>query len=591
MDQAGSRVAGVDAGDTPRPRRWPVVAVAVVVFGWLALAGVTLLLAQRDIRQGLQATDAVRENVDASAVLSGELLPDLRRARSRFDRAHARVSGPLVAPLRVLPVAGRQLRSVSALSGAATQVTDVAIRGVTEAQPLLEDPGASKADRASSMRSLGLIADRANTDLAGLRFGPREALLPPLARARNRFTDQVGELRVALGKAAVGAGALADILAGPRRYLLFAANNAEMRAGSGMFLSAGELESSERALELKDVRTVTEIPVPAGAVPLTGDLADRWGWLGPNVEWRNLMASPRFDAAAPLAADMWVAAGNAPVDGVIALDPVALRGMLAATGPIDLDGRRVDADNVEEELLNAQYHRFPDAEETSERREELGRIARAVFASLNGESWSLSRLATGLARAGSGRHLVLWSRQPAEQKAWKALGIDGALAPDSLLLSVLNRGGNKLDYFLHVAADLKVAAEGNDTEVTVTMRFENRVPLGEPRNVAGPARGSGVGEGVYLGIVTLDVPGATLTGRFDGIDELVVAGADGPCRVMGFALTLERGAQRSVVARFRLPGRTGSLRVEPSARRPEVRWTAGSASWTDGGVRTVTWSG
>jgi hypothetical protein len=183
----------------------------------------------------------------------------------------------------------------------------------------------------------------------------------------------------------------------------------------------------------------------------------------------------------------------------------------------------------------------------------------------------------------------MWSRQPEEERAWSRLGVDGALAPNSLLVSVLNRGGNKLDYFLHVSAALTVAAVKDETEVTVRLELDNRVPTGEPTIVAGPAEGSGVGEGVYLGIVTVNVPAGTRTGGFDGVDQLVVAGSDGPTRVMGFAFSLERGGHRSIVARFRLPGRSGTMRVEPSARYPSIVWQSGAVHWSDTSARVVTW--
>jgi hypothetical protein len=569
---------------------WRPGALLLLPLLWLVVAGVALLLAHREVDRGADAVDRARRGADAGAIVDGRLVPQLRVAQGRFDRAHRWVSGALLAPARLLPVAGRQLRSVSALSAAAAGVTRVAIDGMTDARPILAEPGGNTAARASSTRRLGQLADQAQAKLGRLHLGPRHGLLPPLAHARNRLADQLAELRANLARAVTGAGAVADILTGPRRYLLVAANNAEMRSGSGMFLSAGELESGPEGLRLNDVRSVTQIPVPAGAVPVTGDLADRWGWLSPNVDWRNLMASPRFDASAPLAAQMWVASGHRPVDGVIAVDPVALRGILAATGPVEVEGRRIGEGNVEEELLHAQYLRFPSEDEKPERREQLGNIAGGAFAALDAGKWSLPKLAAGLATAAAGRHLLMWSADGREQAAWSTLAVDGSLSPDSLLVSILNRGGNKLDPFLPVRAEVTATASGDETDVAVTVHVANHVPEGEPRYVAGPERNSGVGEGVYLGILTVDMPGAARNARFDGVDSLAVAGPDGPCTVMGFQFTLPRGGERTFVARFSLPGRAGSVRVEASGRVPAIHWTSGRASWADGSPRVLTWA-
>ena len=561
-----------------------------MLLGWLLFAGFALLSAHREIRRGLSAVEAARDEADASALVEGRLVPALQAARSDFASAHSRVGAPLLLPARVFPVAGRQLRSVHALSGAATTVADVAIAGMTDAKSVLDQPGWTKSARATNARRLGELAGVADTRLSTIDLGPRVGLLRPLARARNRLGDQVAELRGVLVTGARGGSAVADLLEGPRRYLVIAANNAEMRAGSGMWLSAGELETGPEGIRLGTMRSVTDIPVPVGAVPLNGDLAGRWGWLEPNVEWRNLMTSPRFDVAAPLAAEMWVAAGNRPVDGVMVLDPIALKGLLRATGPVQVEGRRFDSNNIEEELLHAQYLRFPAHEDKPERREGLGKIAGAVFSALDTGSWRLPDLAGGLADAASGRHLLMWAADGSEQSAWQALGVDGALRPESLLVAVQNRGGNKLDRFMHVAADVSVGSVGDESEVTVTVNLQNKAPVGEPPYVVGPHPLSGVADGVYVGILTVSFPGGASGGRFDGVDTLAVVGADGPSQVMGFRFELPRGGERTVVARFRLPPRSTVLRVEPSARVPPIAWRSGPASWRDFSTRILSWS-
>ena len=561
-----------------------------MALAWIVAAGVALFSANREIRSGLRAVDAARNTADASAIVEGRLLPELRTARSHFATAHGRVTGLLLAPARMLPFVGRQLGSAIALSAAATKVADVGIAGMNDAQPILAEPGENHAARAASARRLGLLAGRARTELSGIRLGPRVGLLGPLGNARNRLADQVAELQDALGKGAVGGAAVADLLEGPRRYLVFAANNAEMRAGSGMFLSAGELETGPQGLHLSPMRSVTEIPVPAGAVPLTGDLADRWGWLEPNQEWRNLMSSPRFDANAALAAQMWVAAGNQPVDGVMVLDPVGLGGLLRGTGPVEVEGRTYTQDNIEDELLHHQYLRFPALEDRPERREGLGTIARAIFTALDAGEWSLAELAAGLADVSSGRHVLMWASDPSQQAAWEALGVDGALHADSLLLSVQNRGGNKLDRFLQVEADVTVSSVENETEVTVNVRVTNQAPTGEPHYVVGPHPLSGVGEGVYVGLLTLNVPAGAHDGRFEGVEQLAVQGNDGPCRVLGFQFDLPRGGQRTIVARFRLPVTAGAMRVEPSARVPATTWRSGSTTWRDTSANILSWA-
>jgi hypothetical protein len=184
----------------------------------------------------------------------------------------------------------------------------------------------------------------------------------------------------------------------------------------------------------------------------------------------------------------------------------------------------------------------------------------------------------------------MWASAAPEQSAWQALGVDGSLAPDSLMLSVLNRGGNKLDRFLKVDAHLSLAAVEGETEVTLSVRLENRTPSGEPSYVAGPHPRSGIAEGAYLGIITVNLPEAAHGARFDDVDQLAVQGGDGPTQVLGFQFELPRGGQKTVVAHFRLPPTARQMRIEPSARVPATRWEGGSTGWQDTSEKILRWS-
>src|SRR3954447_22605803 len=162
------------------------------------------------------------------------------------------------------------------------------------------------------------------------------------------------------------------------------------------------------------------------------------------------MTSPRMPASAPTALAMWRAAGRDPVDGVIVVDPVGLAAVLRATGPVEVNGERVAADDLVPLLLNGQYQSYGRSlGEQADRRELLGTIAKSAFRALDAGDWTPTTLARELATAVAGRHLLAWGADAVEQRGWVAAGLDGDLRTDSLLLSVLNRGTNKLDWFLH----------------------------------------------------------------------------------------------------------------------------------------------
>jgi hypothetical protein len=184
---------------------------------------------------------------------------------------------------------------------------------------------------------------------------------------------------------------------------------------------------------------------------------------------------------------------------------------------------------------------------------------------------------------GRGRHILAWSHDPIEQAAWKAAGIDGALRPNSIAVSLLNVGANKLDQFLHVDATLHVyeTLDGGH-EVRIGLRIRNDAPLGLPGYVGGPDPTTDLAEGEYRGILAVNVPGAASPPQTDAPEGLAVHGTDGPTKVLGTGfLRIARGAVRTVTVTFRLPAGVSSVLVESSARVPPITWHRGSKTWRD----------
>lgn len=577
-----------------RRLRW-ALAVVVVLGVWGVVVAVSLMRARTDVEAGLASVRRAEKLTSPAELIEGAALPFLRDADSSFGKAHDRLRSPLLAPLKVVPVVGRQLRSATAMAGAASDVSDIGADAVTEAQRALKQPHGTGLERIALLRELGRLATDADRRLGRVDLGPSRALFAPLADKRAEVADRLDDVRRALQDGGTVATGLADLLTGPRRYLVLAANNAEMRAGSGMFLSVGEMRFEGGNFSLTDFRPTGELTLPPASAPPVddADFAARWGWLNPNSEWRNLAASPRFAASASLAARMWAATpGGGPVDGVLALDPVAFRGLLGATAPVTVGSRSITADNVVSYLLHDQYVDLPppgprfDAVQAA-RREQLGSIAKSALGAITGGRFEVTKLATGLSNATSGRHLLMWASRPEEQRVWERAGVAGAVTEDSLLLAVLNRGGNKLDQFLDVESRLAFTAQGNGTDAVMTVSLRNTTPPGQPIYVEGPHPASGVGAGDYVGLLSVTLPVSAFDVSVDGFAEVAAAGVDGPSRVVAVPVSVPRGANQTLTVRFRLSGRGGTLRVEPSARFPAERWVVPGQSWNDGRRHTV----
>ncbi len=576
----------------PRSRRrrltfWGVGSVLVL---WALATAVVLALGLRDASHAMAQVTQAKDNLSAADLVSGGPGPELTAAGAGFARAKSLLDSPLMAPIDVLPVLGRQLRSVQDLAGAAAQVSDIGAKAVSEAKAVLNQPHHLGPDRITALRRLALLGTWTNAALAKIDTGPSEALIGPVASKRADFLRQLDQARARLAHASAVATAVAGVLQGPQNYLVLMGNNAEMRAGSGAFLEAGVLSTSDGELHLSDVRPTAEIPAAAGAVPVTGDLETNWGWLLPGVDWRNIGLTPQFDVNGPLAARMWQSVTGQHVDGVMAVDVDTLQQFLQVTGPVTLpDGTTLNASDVVQYLVHDQYVGLSDAESSQVREDRLGALATASLDALNTESLDLKSLATAMTTATGGRHLLMWSADGSVEKAWEAGGVAGRLSPESAMVAVINRGGNKLDQYLSVAADLSLTPTAGGTEGSLTVDLRNQTPPGQSQFIAGPYPGLGTAYGEYVGVLALNLPPQASDLQVRGGAPLDARGAEGPDWLLATPVDVKDGSSEQIVVTFRLPAGPGSMTVVPSARLAPVSWRYRGSVFSDAAPFTLSW--
>jgi hypothetical protein len=571
-----------------------VLGVLAILAVWGAFVALTLVRARSDTRAGIDALEHVQRQLSPGELLRGKGVDQLRVAGSEFRRARDRVRSRFLLPMRILPVVGRQVESIDTLTGSAARVVDIGIDAVDGARAAVDAGRPVGAERVTLVDHIGDIADNSAGKLRAVDLGPTH-LLGPLADARSRFASRLGDLRRAIGQVRAASRGLSDFLEGPSRYLVLAANNAEMRIGSGTFLQIGLLTVYHGRLRLDTMRSVGAYPVPEGSVPLTGDLAGRWGFLNPNVEWRNLGSSPQFPSQAKLATRMWRAATGTSVDGVLGLDVVALKDLLEATGPVHLaDGTTMAADQVLGDVMLRQYLGLAGYPDQATRRDRLSEIARGALANLDRNGWHAADLVDQLRAAARGRHLLAWSTHPREQDGWTAAGIDGTVAPDAVLVGLHNRAGNKLDQFMAVRGTVRTRAVASGWAVTLELRLSNLTPAtGLSRYVEGPFPGAvGGAAGLYQAYAVFELPRFATSVHLDvggHAARLVTGGPDGPSQVAAASVQVPRGKSLRVVARFVVPGSQRSLLFAPSARVPAIAWSAQHLGWSDDIARRVEW--
>jgi hypothetical protein len=173
---------------------------------------------------------------------------------------------------------------------------------------------------------------------------------------------------------------------------------------------------------------------------------------------------------------MWERQGGAKVDGVIALDPVALSYILGAVGSVTApDGQVVTQENVIELTENTAYIKFP--KDQVARKKYLQDIANAVVKAMTGQVTSPGKLLDALGRAASERRIMIWSAFPEEQKVLEETTLAHIVPDDARPIAevvINNFGGNKMDYYLK--REIEYAADGCDGMMrnsTVTVRLTN----------------------------------------------------------------------------------------------------------------------
>ena len=132
---------------------------------------------------------------------------------------------------------------------------------------------------------------------------------------------------------------------GPQTYLLLFQNEDELRATGGFITAVGSITiENGRVLSLivENSPDVDNLELPYNLLPwqmveyMNGGL-----WLLRDVNW-----SPDFPVVAEYAEHLYSYSRSQKVDGVIAIDQEAIRMIVESTGPLEVNGQEVTANNV-----------------------------------------------------------------------------------------------------------------------------------------------------------------------------------------------------------------------------------------------------
>ena len=491
-----------------RRRRRPlrVLVILVLVVAALAAAGAALVAVatlgvRGELEQGRRSLDRGRR-----ALLDGRLADasdTFGEALGSFQAAEGESTSGLSTVGRYLPVLGRTLDVTAALAdaGGHTARAGLAMSAAIDGLPggldaLAPTRGALPIGALASLAE-PLEEARSETAIAvdAIRSSPTGTLPGPVADARRQALARIEEAEHALESWSALALGVPEFAGseGPRRYLFFAENPAELRGTGGIWGAFAILRIEDGRLSFSSFRPVQSLRnLPPDEAPSPNPdyrrNYERWGAPG---YWLSINMTPDFPSAARAALGTWEAIGGEELDGVLSADPFTLQHLLEVTGGVHLSRPRfvVTSKNVVPLLSNKAFSLFPDPRI---RKSLLGQVSLAVFDRfLSLEGRVIPRLRAIGRSVGEG-HLKIYTSDDAMQGALGQARLDNALragGAGDLLAVVVNSGsGGKVDFFAGRTVDHSVTLhQGSDSTAVTVTTIENGAPTtGQPRYVIGP---------------------------------------------------------------------------------------------------------
>lgn len=325
-------------------------------------------------------------------------------------------------------------------------------------------------------------------------FGRAEAALEDLPSPRvTRLVQALGTARSRLAEAREQlsrATALMDVLPsmmgaeGPRRYLVAFLSNATARPSGGSIGLYGIVETRAGASRLL---TVAPFALNEGVTPalLRRAGVDPVLAQGASIE-PALNSSPHFPEVARRLLAVFERSTGRKLDGVMAVDPIALGEFTTATGPLHGEGidEDITEDNAARVILRESHIRF--SEDPLARNAFLQSLIADFWSKLAAGDLNARALAEAFGTVARTKHLKIYSTDPVERAALHLFDLDGtftAAGPNVQYVFHQNTAGNEVDLYLHRSIDtrVRIARDGFalvDTEINLRNNAPRQLPEG-----------------------------------------------------------------------------------------------------------------
>jgi hypothetical protein len=558
-----------------------VLVIAFLVFCalWVGLRGI---VAARDLQRSAALVSSIRSDL-STTTMQPAAQRDAKTLQQRASSAEALTSDPIWRSAEFVPVVGPDLRALRQISSVVSRISRGAVAPVVSiaSETGVSDfaPRGGRVDVAK-LQSLRPTVERVAKTVDGAQTSVRAidttrtvsqvtSRVRQLTTMLSGLTEQVAVARrvVTVAPGMLGAN-------GPRDYLLLVENNAELRAGGGIIGSIVRLHTDDGRITLSAAVSGADIPKSDAPVqPLSRDTEGLYGSItGEYIQ--DISLTPRFDTTARLASAFWQTRYGERVDGVLAIDPVTLSYMLAATGPVRLaTGDSLSSGNAVQLLLSEVYARYPDPRTQDAF---FASAAGSVFQAITTRSVDAKGLIAALSKAAEERRIRVWSSHPSEERSIDGTAVSGALPVSTKKIPrfgvYLNDAtGAKMDYYLtkQVAVGSQVCRRDGRPTWTVDVVLKNTAPADAatrlPEYVTGGGH-FGVAPGGVGTNVAIYAPkaGVFLGASQDGVTASPQTAIDGEYPVVQMKTLLRPGQSTKLRVQFlgRRSDKGGKLAVE-----------------------------
>ena len=399
-----------------------LLAVAAAVVGsWARSVEASAVAGKAQAEAGIRSLSAM----DATAAAS-----DFAAASRSFTSAKQGLGPGWVAGLaRAIPWAGRQYDVASVL----TEIgLDGCVAGTAMSALALETSASSDTTDASGRlgsllvrgQSLGGVAFASLADAANRASRlSTEGLVASLARQVVSAQSLMRRLAPVLDGGRAFLPLLSYLASGDHRILVVSQDGAELRPTGGFAGSFGIIDVGPAGLRLEVYRDVYTLPMPAHRVtPPPGALMTH------SFSFRDANWWIDFPTSARAMLRFWSLQGQAPVDGIIAIDTVTIGNLLAATGPVSVPshGTFTSADLLTRLLYIVEIKQGGQAD----RKNVLAALASQLEKRLLGSRLAeLAKSASALSQSADAKHIQTYFTDPRAQAVMDAMGWSGRVAP------------------------------------------------------------------------------------------------------------------------------------------------------------------